>query len=112
MDLKTAIATAQTEAKMKSLKKDIMTPVPKVKHESATTAQDLKTILSGTVEQRMQETKSIIITMKYGERPEVQFIGFWNGRFVRNAMNAISRNYRLCRHKQIRAHADVPNKGE
>ena len=73
-------------------------------------AKDLKQALSGTINERMEEDRSIVLTMKHGERPEVVFTGFWNGRLVNNAMNALSRNYRLRRHKQVRANAAVPNK--
>jgi hypothetical protein len=78
----------------------------------ALTAKDLKQALAGTINQRLEEDRAIVLTMKHGERPEVRFDGFWNGRLVKNAMNAISKGYRLRRHKQVRAHADVPNKGE
>lgn len=80
--------------------------------ESTLTAKDFKQELSGTMNQRLVEDRSIVLTMKHGERPEVQFNGFWNGRLVHNAMNALSRCYRQLRHKQVRAHADVPNKEE
>jgi len=73
-------------------------------------AKDLKQALSGTINQRLEEDRAIVLTMKHGERPEVRFEGFWNGRLVKNAMNAISRQYRLRRHKQVRANAAVPNK--
>jgi hypothetical protein len=76
------------------------------------TAKDLSQGLSGTINQRIEEDRSIVLTMRHGERPDVIFTGFWNGRLVKNAMNAISRSYRLRRHKEIRAHADVPNQGE
>jgi len=69
------------------------------------TAKDLKQELSGTINQRLEEDRAIVLTMKHGERPEVRFDGFWNGRLVHNAMNAISRSYRLRRHKHVRANA-------
>jgi len=79
------------------------------KKEPELKAKDLKQALSGTISERELEDRSIILTMKHGEKPVVNFNGFWNGKLVKNAMNAISRGYRLRRHKQIRAHADVPN---
>jgi len=94
--------------KMKE-KAEVETPVVV---EPELNARDLSQELSGSINARMEEDRSIILTMKHGERPEVDFNGFWNGRLVKNAMNAISRGYRLRRHKQVRAHADVPNKEE
>ena len=73
------------------------------------TAKDLKQELSGDYKQRMEETKTVTITFVYGERPDVIFSGFWNGRLVKNAQNALSRQYRLRRHKQVRANAQKPN---
>ena len=73
-------------------------------------AKDLKQALSGSINDRLIEDRAIVLTMKHGEKPEVRFDGFWNGRLVKNAMNAISRNYRLRRHKQIRPNA--VNKGD
>jgi hypothetical protein len=70
-------------------------------------AADLKQELSGTINQRETEEKSIYITLKHGEKPQVVFTGFWNGKLVRNAENAISRAYRQLRHKNIRLNATV-----
>ena len=81
----------------------------KVETEPLGVAKDLKQGLAATASQRITEDRSIILTMKHGERPEVQFSGFWNGKLVNNAMNAISRGYRLRRHKAIRENAEKPN---
>lgn len=98
MKYKTAAVLAQEENR----EKDLM----ETRDENpALTAKDLKQGLSGTINQRLEENRAIVLTMKHGERPEVRFDGFWNGRLVKNAMNAISRNYRLRRHKQVRAGA-------
>jgi hypothetical protein len=70
-------------------------------------AADIKQELSGTINQRETELKTILITMQHGEKPNVVFTGFWNGHLVRNAENAISRAYRHQRHKSIRANATV-----
>ena len=102
MKFKTAAMVAQDERREKELL-DVRDKTPEP------TAKDLKQALSGTINQRIEEDRAIVLTMKHGERPEVRFDGFWNGRLVKNAMNAISRGYRLRRHKQIRAHADVLN---
>lgn len=97
------MATAQAGKRIETLQEEVMQP--------ALTAKDLKQALSGTINQRLEEDRAIVLTMKHGERPEVQFDGFWNGRLVKNAMNAISRGYRLRRHKQVRANAQ-PTTGE
>ena len=73
------------------------------------TAKDLKQELSGDYKQRMEETKIVTIVFKYGEKPEVVFSGFWNGRLVKNAQNALSRSYRHRRHKQVRSNAQDKN---
>lgn len=80
------------------------------KKETPLTAKDLKQHLGGTINQRIEEDRSIVLTMKHGERPEVQFNGFWNGRLIKNAQNAIARSYRERRHKHMRANASIPNK--
>lgn len=76
--------------------------------EAPLTAKDLKKDLIGSFDDRMKEVKTIHLTLSYGQRPEVEFGGFWNGKLVNNAMNAISRAYRLQRHKSIRTGAQVP----
>lgn len=73
------------------------------------TARDFRNDLSGTFKERMEEEKSILITLRYGSRPEVKFSGFWNGKLISSAMNAISRSYRVLRHKNIRTHANEQN---
>ena len=84
---------------------NLATPIEET--EGVLTAKDLKRDLIGSLDDRMKEIKSIIITLNYGKRAEVEFIGFWNGKLVHNAMNAISRSYRLQRHKTIRAGAQT-----
>jgi hypothetical protein len=93
---------------MTTVQEELAKPV-NLTEEVELTAKDLKAGLGGTLEDRMGETKVIIITLVQGKRPEVDFQGFWNGKLVHNAMNAISRAYRLLRHKNIRTHASVPN---
>ena len=69
----------------------------------------LKQALSGSLEQRMKEEKTIIIKFKYGQHPDISFTGFWNGKLILNAQNAISRAYRHLRHKNVRANSEIPN---
>lgn len=84
---------------------EMLAPIPQDRGEVEITAKDLKNGLAGGVDDRMKETKVIVVTFTYGQRPAVEFQGFWNGKLVHNAMSAISRAYRLTRHKNIRANA-------
>ena len=67
-----------------------------------TTGAELSEGLQGTYKERMEEEKSIVLTMVPGQRPAVVFTGFWNFKFIKAAMNSIARNYRLRRYKPIR----------
>lgn len=83
----------------------------KPREESGRTPEEkasLKQALSGTLEERVKEEKTIVLKFVYGQTPEVKFFGFWNGRLIKNAQNAIARAYRQIRHKNVRAHANVP----
>lgn len=77
--------------------------------EEELTANILKQALGGTYDERIKEEKTIYLTLSYGQKPNVVFGGFWNGKLVNNAMNAISRAYRVQRHKTIRANVGQPN---
>ena len=46
---------------------------------------------------RLNEPKSISLTMTSGHKPEVSFTGFWTGRDIKAAMNSVARAYRLHR---------------
>jgi hypothetical protein len=102
MKFKTARMVAE-ESTTNNPNKNVTPPVREA--EQTLRAAELKSGLAGTPEERDKEDRSIVLTMKHGEKPEVIFNGFWNGRLVQNAMNAISRGYRLRRHKAIRANA-------
>ena len=78
--------------------------------ETPTTGVGLAGALQGSEKQRLEEEKSITIKMVPGEKPQVEFVGFWNGRILNAAMNSISRAYRLRRHHVIRE-AKVETKG-
>ncbi len=65
-------------------------------------ARELSQELSGSPEQRAEETKTLYLTFAPGVRAEVVFTGTWSGRLVRSAFNAISKSYRRRRYKQIR----------
>lgn len=57
--------------------------------------------LQGTVEERNLETKTLIVTMIVGKRPEIKFTGFWNGKMLQAAMNSIAKAYRTRRHDVV-----------
>lgn len=82
------------------------------KEASTLRARDLRNELHGSLKQRMEETKTVLVSLVYGQRPEVVFTGFWNGRAVKNAQNALARFYRVRRHKDMRPNREVLNHGE
>jgi hypothetical protein len=69
----------------------------KEEKEKPSTAVDLTPALGGDLDARLKGKREIHLIMEYGKRPEVIFSGFWNGKFVGSATNAISRSYRLQR---------------
>ena len=75
---------------------------------TSATGHGLSKGLEGTYKERMEEEKSIVLTMTLGKRPEVAFTGFWNFRFIKAAMNSIAKAYRLRRFKPIRPEAENP----
>lgn len=74
------------------------------------TAKLLSGGLAATMEQRLEEERTIVIRMIAGQRPEVTLTGFWNGKFIRAAMDSIAKAYRLRRHKPSRS-IEVEAKG-
>ena len=58
--------------------------------------------LQGTYEERMKEEKTILVKMVPGDRPSVSFTGFWNGRFIRAAMDSVAKAYRLRKYAPTR----------
>lgn len=88
------------------------TAKPEVKPFKGTlTAKMLSKELGGTFQERMNSEKSISVHMSAGSKPEVAFLGFWNGRLVRAAMDSIAKAYRLRRH-HITYQAKVGKKKE
>jgi len=67
--------------------------------EGTLTAKLLKDQLSGSYEERMNEEKTILITMIAGAKPTVEFTGFWNGMLIRKAMDSVAKAYRIRRCK-------------
>ncbi len=94
--------------KAKELSEALKEDVKEVVYEPLT-ANTLKSQLGGSYEERLKQDRTIVLTMRMGEKPEVVFTGFWNGKLVGNATNAISRAYRVQRHKNIRANATELN---
>jgi hypothetical protein len=74
-------------------------PKPVILVAKPLTAKDLSSALAGDAKERIEGEKKLVITMLYGKRPEVTFFGFWNGKFIAGAMNAVAKAYRLQRAK-------------
>ena len=47
--------------------------------------ENLKEIVK---EEKVEEEKTILVKMTPGQRPEVFFSGFWNGKLIKAAMNS------------------------
>lgn len=54
--------------------------------------------LQGTPKQRMEEEKSVVIRIIPGQRPQVEFGGFWTGKYIQAAQNALAKAYRTRHH--------------
>ena len=63
---------------------------------------ELAGALQGTAKERLEEERTIVLTMTAGQRPVVNFTGFWSGKFIRAAMDSIARAYRLRRNSASR----------
>ena len=63
------------------------------------TAIELSKALEGTAKERMEGERTILLKITPGQRPEVIFTGFWNGKYIKAARSSIARAYRLRRHK-------------
>lgn len=57
-------------------------------------ASKLSKELGGDMDDRMSQERTIHLKMTLDSRPEVIFTGFWNGKFIQAAQNAIARAYR------------------
>lgn len=55
------------------------------------------------------KSRELTIKMKAGEKPEVSFKGFWNGKFITAAMNSISKAYRIQARNVVRPRATINN---
>lgn len=64
------------------------------KNNDTLKAKNIYQEIGGTFDDRMSQERSIHLTMTLDKRPEVVFTGFWNGKFIQAAMNAIARQYR------------------
>ena len=76
------------------------------------TASTLRHVLADDAKERIEGEKTVNVKMVYGQRPEVNFTGFWSGKFISGAMNAIAKAYRLQRFKPRRQTAQTNQKGE
>ncbi len=88
-----------TQTTFKTVKKD----------DKPLTAKLLKEQLSGSYKERLEEEKTILLKYKPGQRPEVYFTGFWTGKFVRAAINSISKAYRLRKWRPSRPSGTMPD---
>ena len=52
--------------------------------------------------------RELTIKIKQGEKPEVKFNGFWNGKFIQAAMSSIAKAYRIQARNIVRPRA-IPN---
>ena len=76
------------------------------------TGRELSDGLMGNPVERMTEEKTMLLKLIPGQRPMVIFTGFWNGKFIKAAMNGIARAYRKRRFKpQHQTGANHLNKG-
>lgn len=85
---------------------------PGFEHESvcepvSMVGAQLSNALLGSVKDRNEEEKSILLTFTPGKKPVVIFTGFWNGKFITAAQNGISRAYRQRRQQHIARVADA-----
>ena len=71
--------------------------VERIIKKEPSTGRALSDALQGDAKERMEEEKTIMLRMTAGSRPEVTFTGFWNGRFIRAAMDSVAKAYRLRR---------------
>jgi hypothetical protein len=61
----------------------------------------------GTIEERNAETKTALIVFKHNLKPEIIFTGFWSGRLIHSAQNALSKAYRLSKYRISRPDTKV-----
>jgi len=85
--------------------------------EKKTKASALSSFLGGSSKDRIDGPRTLHLEMVQGKRPEVVFTGFWNGTFIRAAMDSISKAYRVRRHRTTHPLTPsgaiiIPNKGE
>ena len=71
------------------------------------TAKMLSSALAGTYEERKSEEKVLTIRYKSGERPKVEFSGFWGGLDIKAVLSAIPRAYKVSRRNAIRSASEL-----
>lgn len=57
-------------------------------------APQISKSLGGDFDDRMSQERTLHIRMTLDSRPEVVFTGFWNGKLIQAAQNAVARAYR------------------
>jgi len=51
--------------------------------------------LTEALKTKIEEEKTLTLRILPGKRPEVEFHGFWTGKFIRSAMDSIAKAYRV-----------------
>jgi len=59
------------------------------------------TDLSDVLKPDIEGEKTILIRMLPGKRPDVTFTGAWTGKFIKGAIDSISKAYRVSRRRLI-----------
>jgi hypothetical protein len=63
--------------------------------------------LSNALSQRVNEAKELKIVMTPGQKPVVEFKGFWSGKFITAAMNSVAKAYRIQARNMVRPRAKI-----
>ena len=71
------------------------------KSEAPLAVGTLSKELGKSEEDPMLQEHSIVLRMQAGKPPVIEFGGFWTGKFIRAAQNAIAKAYRTRRHQFI-----------
>jgi hypothetical protein len=81
------------------------------KQIEVTGSRTLSDALGGSIEDRMKAPRTMSMRIEADGRIAVDFGGFWNGKLLHGALNAVSKAYRMRRYKNVRPNPSVPNKG-
>ena len=96
---------------LKTSPEKLVDKIVEKKAELEASNKEVEELKSRELRQRMDGPRTIKLTMNSVQRPMVEFTGFWNGRFIAGALNAISRAYRLRRFKPTRPEVSGSKEG-